>query len=100
MSDRITVQILLHGEPREMTIPLQEGVTAEWVENKVRSTFGVINGTLSSYQDIIEVVLSLVAGSVYYFVQYRATPACKYLSRILCFHDHVKEFSIVPSYSF
>ena len=73
MSNQITVRILLNGEPGEMGIPLLESVTVDWVENKVRSTFGVVHGTLSSSQDKIQVVFSLAAGEVYYFLGFQVT---------------------------
>ncbi len=71
MTDEITIHINLHGEDKEMTIPFLEGDTGEWAKNEVRSTFGVINGTLSSRQDRIAAVRTLSAGSVYYFLGFK-----------------------------
>jgi hypothetical protein len=42
-------------------------VSSGFVKNKVRLTYGVVNGTLSSVVDRTIIVLSLVAGSHYYF---------------------------------
>lgn len=69
MSNNITIHILRNGESRQMEILLQEGDTVEWVESRVRSTFNVVGGTLSSRQDRIVVVRSLTAGGVYYFLE-------------------------------
>ena len=66
-----TVSILLNGEYTAVKFRIQEGVTVESVKNEVRSTFGVVNGTLSYSADEIEVVASLTAGDVYHFVGFQ-----------------------------
>ncbi len=68
-----TVSILLNGEYKQIKFRIQEGVTytVESVKNKVRSTFGVVNGTLSYSPHEIDVVASLTAGDVYHFVAFK-----------------------------
>ena len=50
--------------------PLTDRTTIDYVRNELRSTFGVVNGTLSSRADRIEVVSTLNAGRVYYFIKF------------------------------
>ena len=71
--ERFTVSILLNGEYTAVKFRIQEGVTytVESVKNEVRSTFGVVNGTLSYSPHEIEVVVSLTAGDVYHFVGFQ-----------------------------
>lgn len=87
MSGQITVHIDLNGVDIVMTVTLEATVTLEWMESKIRTTFGVVNGTLSSGQDPnrIEVVTSLRAGGEYYFLAFQVAkpvppppPAGKY----------------------
>ena len=66
-----TVSILLNGASQQMKFRIQEGVTVESVENRVRSTFGVVNGTLSYSAVEIDVVASLTAGGAYHFVGFQ-----------------------------
>ena len=66
-----TVSILLNGASQQIKFRIQEGVTVESVENRVRSTCGVVNGTLSYSADEIDVVASLTAGDVYHFVGFQ-----------------------------
>ena len=66
-----TVSILLNGKYTAVKFRIQEGVTVESVENRVRSIFGVVNGTLSYSEDEIEVVASLTAGDVYHFIGFQ-----------------------------
>ena len=72
MSDeRITVSILLNGASQQMKFRIQEEVTLDWVKNEVRSTYGVVNGTLSYVPDELDVVVSLTAGGAYHFVGFQ-----------------------------
>jgi hypothetical protein len=71
--ERFTVSILLNGEYKRIKFRIQEGVTytVESVKNEVRSTFGVVNGTLSYSPHEIDVVVSLTAGDVYHFIGFQ-----------------------------
>jgi hypothetical protein len=72
MSDeRFTVSILLNGVSQQMKFRIQEGVTVEWVKNEMRSTFDVVNGTLSYSPDELNVAASLTAGGAYHFVGFQ-----------------------------
>ncbi len=73
MSGEFTVHIILNGVDQVLTFTLGGAVTLEWVENKVRTTFCVVGGTLSYGQDPhrIQVVSSLTADGEYYFLQFQ-----------------------------
>ncbi len=82
MSDEFTVHINLNEVDQVLTFTLGRTVTLEWVKNQMRSSFSVMGGTLSSGRDpnCIQVVSSLTAGSVYYFLGFQqpVPSACKY----------------------
>ena len=72
MSDeRFTVSILLNGVSQQMKFRIQEGVTVEWVENKVRSGCNVTGGRLSHSPLELDVVASLTAGGAYHYVGFQ-----------------------------
>ena len=72
----VTVHLYLDGEsqkPKEIGFNLA-AVTVNVIENYIRSSFGVVNGVLSCFQDKIQAVIPLTAGEVYYFVDFRRLP--------------------------
>ena len=64
MSD-IKVHIKLNGVEETLTIPFEEDLPLHWVKDEARTTFGVVNGTLSSRENEIRAVRTVTAGSTY-----------------------------------
>ncbi len=64
----IYVHINKNGE--EKIAEFLDSDSIEFVENKMRGTHGVRNGTLSSFQDRTVIVRSFTAGANYYFRDY------------------------------
>ena len=64
----VRVHIDKNGEEKIVKFPITCSV--EFIENKMRSTYGVINGTLSSDPNDTVIVVSLDAGSDYYFREF------------------------------
>lgn len=62
----VFIHIQKRGE-EEKVVEFPSNATIEFVENKMRSTYGVSNGTLSSVADRIVVVMSLLPDSHYHF---------------------------------
>ena len=69
--ERFTVSIHLNGKYTAVKFRIQEGVTVESVENRVRSGCNVTGGFLSSSPHEIYVVASLTAGDVYHFIGFQ-----------------------------
>lgn len=64
------VEMVLNGAKRRARFPLKPTVTVDFVEKKLRSTHNVIGGTLSSNSHDTDIVDELVAGGVYFFVEF------------------------------
>jgi len=68
--ENFTVQIIVDGITKSVIFPLLPDITIDIVQNKMRSTFGVINGALSCRVDRIVIVRTFVAGRVYFFINF------------------------------
>ncbi len=49
----VTVHIKLNGVVETWAVPFEEDLPVDWVKEEVRTTFGVVNGTLSSRENEI-----------------------------------------------
>lgn len=65
------VEIFVKGTTVPCEFPISEETTVEKVTTKLRDTFCVEGGNLSSRSDRMAFVFRLVAGRTYFFIQFR-----------------------------
>lgn len=68
-----TVEILLRGVSKDVLFPF-DSTTVGFVESKLRSTYNIAHGTLSSRSHQVAIVNRLVAGGKYYFLEFSHPP--------------------------
>lgn len=69
-----TVEILLRGVSKDVLFPF-DSTTVDFVESKLRSTYNIAHGALSSRSHQVAIVNRLVAGGKYYFLEFSHPPA-------------------------
>jgi hypothetical protein len=81
--------VLLNGATKRPRFGLKPTVTVEYVEKKMRSTYNVTGGTISSNSRDTYFVDDLVADKVYFFLEFTPLPVVqgKFIpsQRFFCF---------------
>lgn len=66
----MTLYVHITKNGADIAVEFPDDSSVDFVESKMRSTYGVLNGTVSSSPDRTAIVVGFVSGSHYYFRDY------------------------------